>query len=148
MPDMGKKQQVLIISGGSKGIGDAIKRIYAQNSYIVFSLARSKTDLNITANIFEFVCDLTDTNLAASTFEDILLQLDESAIERLVLINNAGSLGPIGPVEHSNFEQVASTFTLNSLIPMLFISKFLAHTKGWNCQRQIINIGSGAAQKP
>lgn len=49
---------IIIITGGSKGIGRALAEKYAQENYRVYSLSRSIVDLE---NVVQLSVDLSDT---------------------------------------------------------------------------------------
>ena len=73
-------------------------------------------------------------------------EFDTSDIEKITLINNAGTLGKIGRIEA--IDDIAQTVALNTIAPLLLTSTFIRLTKNWQAVKHIINISSGAAHKP
>lgn len=136
---------ILIITGGSKGIGKALASYYSEQNYRVFSLARTH---NNSANYTQINTDLTQLPLATKALESIFLQLDSKNISSISLINNAGKLGKIGAIENLEPNDILSSIQLNTITPLSLSSLFIKHTKGWTACKQIINISSGAAKNP
>lgn len=66
-------------------------------------------------------------------------------VKSWVLINNAGSLGPVGPLTKIEGDDFATLLQLNVVSPTLLMAKCLIETKGLGT---IINISSGAGKYP
>lgn len=140
--------RVLIITGGSKGIGKGIILAYLQEGYHVISIART-TNKELTAKgATQVTFDLTDTDKLTQQFEEIFNLIEGKEITKITLINNAGSLGQIGKLEAIAADKILQAVNLNTVVPMLTSAAFINGTKGWDAQKTIINISSGAAQKP
>jgi NAD(P)-dependent dehydrogenase (short-subunit alcohol dehydrogenase family) len=85
-------------------------------------------------------CDLSlPGNLAA-------LQFDPSDASSLLLINNAGSLGEIGPVGSISDNEIIQTISLNLTAAAVLTNRFLKQTQHLNCNKTILNISSGAGR--
>ncbi len=137
--------KVLIITGGSKGIGKAIATKYALENWTVFTIARSTTN---STHYIELTADLSDPAQAAVVLKTVFSQIQSENITEITLINNAGSLGKIAALENISTEVLTKTMQLNSIAPLLLSSQFIHFTKNWTCTKQIINISSGAAKTP
>jgi len=137
--------KVLIITGGSKGIGKAIATKYALENWTVFTIARSTTN---STQYTELTADLSDPTQAAVVLNTIFSQIQSEKISEITLINNAGSLGKIAVLENISTEVLTKTMQLNSIAPLLLSSQFIHCTKNWTCTKQLINISSGAANNP
>lgn len=140
--------KVLIITGGSKGIGNGIVKAYLSHGYQIFSIARSKNQNPSFAKVVQIEFDLSDSVGAAEQIKNILLGIDQAALERLLLINNAGTLGQINTVDRLEAKDIQQTINLNTVTPLVLSSAFIQYTKNWACAKKIINISSGAAYKP
>ncbi len=136
---------ILIITGGSKGIGKAIAQKYALENYKVYSLARSITDIE---NVTQIAVDLSDTKTIKKTFLMLFDELKSQEISSITLLNNAGRLGKIANLENIDVEDIATSIRLNTITPLILSSLFIKHTKHLMCKKQIINISSGAATTP
>ncbi|WP_299709582.1 SDR family NAD(P)-dependent oxidoreductase [uncultured Tenacibaculum sp.] len=136
---------VLIVTGGSKGIGKALVEKYQQENYKVFSLSRSIIDIQ---NVTQIPVDLLNIKEAKNAFEMLLDEVKKTSITSITLINNAGRLGQITNLENIDSEDIHLSITLNTTIPLLLSSLFIKELAQLNCKKQIINISSGAATKP
>ncbi len=136
---------ILIITGGSKGIGKAIANKYASKNYKVYSLARSITAQE---NATQISVDLSDTEATKKAFLMLLDEIKKESITSITLINNAGRLGAISNLENLESLDIAKTIQLNTTTPLILSSLFIKNTQKLNCKKQIINISSGAAKNP
>ncbi len=138
-------EKIIIITGGSKGIGQGIVSTYLANGYKVFSISRTKIATQ-KDNLINLQFDLSNDKGLDVLMTQILKQLKPNEIERIVLFNNAGTLGQIGRTENLVAENIAATIHLNTIAPILLTSAFIKSTESWTCEKKVINISSGAAQ--
>lgn len=136
--------KILIITGGSKGIGNGIIKAYQNEHYQIFSIARTKNELLKQVTQIEF--DLSKTEGIKNLITQIFNGLNPKEVEQITLINNAGTLGEIARIE--DIGDIEKTVQLNTVAPLILTSTFINFTKDWTCARKVINISSGAAQKP
>ncbi|MNR07579.1 Benzil reductase ((S)-benzoin forming) [compost metagenome] len=92
--------------------------------------------------------DLTQSDKIESELHKIFNLLDKEKVAKITLINNAGSLGKVGPLEKLDIETITQTITLNTTVPFVLSSVFIRYFQGWQAKKSIINITSGAALKP
>ncbi|WP_113652143.1 SDR family NAD(P)-dependent oxidoreductase [Pedobacter namyangjuensis] len=140
-------KNVLIITGGNKGIGKGIVEAYQTNGFEILSLARTKNNDPSYKQITQIAIDLNEVDKLEKCLIDLIKQLDETTIEKITLINNAGTLGKISTLENIQPQDIAKTVNLNTIAPLVLSSLFLSLTKSWVCKKSIINISSGAAYK-
>ncbi len=133
---------ILIITGGSKGIGKAIAEYYSVNNYKVFSISRSIID---SQNITQISSDLSDYKQATQTFKMLLDEVKKESISSITLINNAGRLGEISNLENLSSEDINLSVQLNTTTPLILSSIFINTLQNLNIPKEIINISSGAA---
>lgn len=136
---------VLIITGGSKGIGKGIAEYYAQKGYLVYSLSRTKSNLR---NCEEVEVDLTNLDLAIQKLHYILHKIDYSYIDKITLVNNAGRLGKIANLGNLETTDINKSIGLNTIVPLVLSNAFVKLTSELKAKKQIINISSGAAAHP
>jgi benzil reductase ((S)-benzoin forming) len=137
--------EVLIITGGNKGLGAGIVKKYNAEGYAIFSISREINRSLDYQNIQQFICDLSDTETIEPQLQLIVSSLDHDSLERIVLINNAGTLGDVAKVEDITSRDIERTIKVNYIAPTIVISTFLKLVKDWSCVKKIINISSGAA---
>jgi len=83
------KEKVIIITGAGRGIGHKLATEMAKSSAIIYSLDKKfseKIPKNLSSNIIEIKCDITDYKKIKQVFKKIFAK--EKKID--VLINNAG----------------------------------------------------------
>ena len=137
-------QKIAIITGASKGIGEGIALAYQQNGYHIISISRTKNE-NL-QHIQQIEFDLSKTIGIEDLVQKILGEIEKTKVEKITLINNAGTLGKIGRLE--DITDIAETVQLNTTAPLILTAIFLKLTHNWACEKTIINISSGAAAKP
>jgi len=140
-------EKVLIITGGSKGLGRGIIAAYLAANYRIFSISRSKNASEIAPNITQLQADLSKKEEVCGILEKIFSYFSATSLEKIVLINNAATLGTITRVENYGAAEIENTIFLNTIAPLILISDFIRLSLNWNCRKKIINISSGAAQK-
>src|SRR3989338_8880338 len=115
MPKMQGK--VVLITGGSLGIGQCIAKTFAKEGARVFICSRTSADVNyITKAIQEenefcegLSMDVTDSGQVKAWVEDIYQRLKRVDL----LINCAGIYGPIGPMETLDPKEWKNTVEIN-----------------------------------
>lgn len=137
-------RKILIITGGSKGIGKGIIDAYLAYNYHIFSIARSVN--NELTEVNQIIFDLSKTDGIRNLISELISKINSNEVEQITLINNAGTLGNIGRIE--DIADIATTVAINTVAPLLLASSFIALTKNWKAKKHIINISSGAAHKP
>lgn len=137
--------KIVIITGGSKGIGLGIAKAYSSEGYRIFSIARSRS---YEEKITEIQADLSHPEEAEKALSSLLKELLKDEISQITLINNAGRLGKISKVEDTETADITETFLLNTVSPMALSGVFIQGLEQLNCPKTILMISSGAAQKP
>uniref|UniRef100_UPI004047A1D0 SDR family NAD(P)-dependent oxidoreductase n=1 Tax=Polaribacter sp. TaxID=1920175 RepID=UPI004047A1D0 len=136
---------ILIITGGSNGIGKALAEKYQKENFTVYSISRSISE---GADYHQTKTDLSKRINAVDAINAVFSKIDLKTTSSISLINNAGTLGDIHTVGNLDSEKVENTIQLNTVIPLVLANEFIRITKNLNCKKQIINISSGAAVKP
>lgn len=139
-------EKIVIITGGSKGLGLGLAKEYHKNGYRVISLSRSK--LEKVYAVEQYRCDLSNAESIEPVLIEIFNQLDGDSTANITLINNAGDLGSINTIDKLSPAEISYTIQVNLVAPLILNSIFLRLTRDWNCKKQIINISSGAAINP
>ncbi len=148
-------QQVAIVTGASRGLGAAIAdRLLSPASRLV-CIARSPNDaLAARAQAMQAPLDYLRHDLADSRDTDrlagvlaALLRTHRDA-RRFVLVNNAGVVEPIGPIESLRSEAIATSLQVNLGSLIRLTAAFLEATDEAAGERRILSISSGAARHP
>jgi NAD(P)-dependent dehydrogenase (short-subunit alcohol dehydrogenase family) len=135
---MSKTQKVVLITGGSSGIGKATATILARNGWRVYAAARrfeAMQDLT-DPGVIPVKLDLTDEHQCRACVEEILR--NEERIDALV--NNAG-YGSYGALEEVPDEEARRQFDVNVFGLMGLTRLILPHMRNQRHGR-IINVSS------
>ncbi|WP_375254618.1 SDR family oxidoreductase [Yoonia sp.] len=140
--------KTVLITGASRGIGEAAARAFAQKGANVALVARSETEIaniagEIGARAISIPCDVSDYGQVQAAIAKTITsfgQLD-------VLINNAGVVDPIGHLQDTDPVAWGKTIDINLKGVMYGLH---AAMPGMIAQGggTIINISSGAAHGP
>jgi len=144
---------VMIVTGGSRGIGADICRLAAQRGYSVcVNYLRGKNEADAVAAEIAKSGGRAVSVKADVTAEADVSQLFEEATARLgpvtALVNNAGWGGQHGPIESWDIEATRKLIDLNLLGPMICSReavKRMARKYG-GAGGTIVNISSAAAK--
>ncbi|WP_252925927.1 SDR family oxidoreductase [Aliihoeflea sp. 40Bstr573] len=138
-----------IVTGHSRGLGEAIAAALLDKDVDVLGLARrGSADLASAAGSkpTEITIDLGDVAaLADRTLSDRIEAFCAGA-DRVFLVNNAGTVKPIGPVGTGGAEAIAKAVTLNVTGPLVLADLFQAVAAPVK-DRRILHISSGAGRR-
>lgn len=143
-----------IITGTSRGLGEAITEKLLVKGNHIFCISRNRNEklievansLQIPLQYIQF--DLAQVNALDELMDHIFLKIHKTSVQSIVLINNAGILAPIKPIELCSSEDMIMNTQINLTAPMILSSRFISHTADIHSDKQIINISSGAGKKP
>lgn len=128
------------ITGTSSGIGFAIATLLLKdtNNIVIGISRRNKIEHK---NYHHISHDLSEPILA-----DIFEKLDGS-YNKIVLINNAGQVGPVTPMGKQTFEEINQNYAINLVAPTLLCNDFIGAYKDHSALKMIINVSSGAGKQ-
>lgn len=158
-------QHLFILTGASRGMGLAMARQLLSPKHRLLCLSRQRNEaLQSEADTQSFGLeqwsqDLADAGTAAARLQQWLQQLESSTVASATLINNAGVIPAIGPVDRCPPDQLTLALRVGLEAPMQLTAAFLRVTgqwvdAGWRGPRKVLNISSGlgrhamAAQAP
>ncbi|MCA0133122.1 SDR family oxidoreductase [Winogradskyella alexanderae] len=111
--------KVVLVTGGSSGIGKAIGEFLQNKGFVVYGTSRNPS--NYKNSKFPLVAlDVTKSNSITQCVEEVLIRT--SRID--VLINNAGA-GITGPIEEIPEEEIKRNFETNFFGPLNVIKAIL-----------------------
>lgn len=136
-----------IVTGTTQGLGKALAaQIGARTDNELIALSRAP-DGPIEGGV-RFAVDLADARTLDAAFDHIEQRIRGKKYARAVLINNAGTVVPVGPLERVDGAELEKSLLVNLVAPVLLMRRFLVATEGVALLRRIINISSGAARRP
>ncbi len=144
---------VAIVTGASRGLGQALVTSLLKSGTQVISIARNENaELAEQASACGAVlrqvrADLSDPSAAQACADRIAADLPRQA-QRYLLINNAGTVEPISQAgDLADAGAIAQAFNLNVTSVIVLIASFLRATPA-AADRRILNISSGAGRNP
>ncbi|MEY8349516.1 (S)-benzoin forming benzil reductase [Bacillus cereus] len=144
----------VILTGTSQGLGEAIAtQLLEEDTRLICISRRQNEKLLEKAKqkgiSFTFhSIDLQDVHNLETEMDTIFTSIEKETVSSIHLINNAGVLAPMKPIEKSENNLLIANVQINLIAPMLLTSSFMKHTKDWKVEKRIINISSGAGQNP
>lgn len=143
-----------IITGTSRGIGEALAKTIIVPGNTLFAVSRSMNEdlveyaSSLNVPIYYHEADLSQRNEAELFISNVFEKIHFTANDKIALINNAGMLEPVAPVKSIDFELTEKQLSLNLLAPFILSSVFLARTASLAIPKVILNISSGASSHP
>lgn len=132
---------LIYITGSSSGLGKALSELLLEeNNNKVVGVARRKTIQH--KRYTHYSLDLKET------INENIFQKLPADCEKLVLINNAGDVGPITKVGSQSYEEVAENYFVNIVAPSFLCNQFVQAYQNEKVQKIIINVSSGAGKHP
>ncbi len=145
---------LVILTGASKGMGQAMARQLLQPNVRLLCISRNTDDSLTKAAekhgtfLEQWSADLSEGASAAARLSTWLSALDSSALKNATLINNAGVIGPLAPTQDNDPLQLAYALRVGLEAPMQLCAAFLNATQHWTAQRKVLNISSGLGRRP
>jgi NAD(P)-dependent dehydrogenase (short-subunit alcohol dehydrogenase family) len=139
---------VLLVTGGSRGIGAAIVRNAVRKGYAVCfsyhqnrSAATNLVEELAPARIHAVQGDVADPAFAAHSFAEA-----EAALGPVTaLVNNAGITGPIGPFQDLTFDTLRRTVDTNLIGTALLAQEAIRRWQAAGIAGRMVNISSVAS---
>ncbi|PLT30553.1 (S)-benzoin forming benzil reductase [Peribacillus deserti] len=143
-----------VVTGASAGLGEAAALQLMEAGINLISVSRRESQkLKEAAHsagltYVHFSCDLSKTQETLSVFGKVLDQVLSQEKEIVYLINNAGVVNPINTVGNLDPEEIQSSIQVNVTAPILITNLFLEKTKDLSVKVNIMNVTSGAGERP
>jgi NAD(P)-dependent dehydrogenase (short-subunit alcohol dehydrogenase family) len=142
-----------IVTGASRGMGLAIAGQLCQPDAVLLCISRSTSAALESlarergATLVQWTADLSDAADVAARLQSWLLVQDVARLASATLINNAGMVGRLGPLDPALPADVATTLRVDLEAPMQLTAAFLTATRGWALPKKILNISSGLGRR-
>lgn len=143
------KDKKALITGSGRGIGRAIAVELAARGMSIVLVSRSADQLKESAEMVrrhgvaatEMVVDLADQ----VQLKELITRVYESNVD--VLVNNAGTVAPVGPTVTNDFDEWVDNLKLNLISAALLTKELLPSmlAAGWG---RVVNISTGLAGRP
>jgi NAD(P)-dependent dehydrogenase (short-subunit alcohol dehydrogenase family) len=137
-----------IVTGHTRGLGSALTEQLIARNVTVLGLSRSRhatLKTRFPTRLEEIELELADPTRVAQWIATDALRAFVSGAQTVLLINNAGMVQPIGPIEGQDAAAIASAVSLNVATPLMLASALAAAAVDAS-DRRIVHISSGAAR--
>jgi benzil reductase ((S)-benzoin forming) len=140
----------VVLTGHSRGLGAALTQCLVENGAHVLGLSRGRhpgVGAQYQGYLTEHQIDLADP---AALLEWLALPELKNFLgdhQKVVLINNAGLLAPIGQIGQQSNAEILNTITVNVGAALTLTNEFVGLTQS-SADRRVLHISSGAARSP
>lgn len=146
-------RHLTLLTGASRGMGLAMAEQLIAAGHDLLCISRKTHDaLTSQASRQGVACeqweqDLSQAEHAAQRLERWLASHDGASLGSVTLINNAGLLPRIAPLDQIAAGDLAIALRVDLEAPMLLTGAFLRATALWKAQRRVLNISSGLGRR-
>jgi len=136
-----------VVTGTSRGLGQALARLIARDAENELIAVSREPAGDIPGGV-RFTADLSDARAVDGLCGQIASRIRGRRFAKAVLVNNAGVVQPVAPLERTDAADLERNLAVNLVAPMLLMRGFLRATEGAAALRRIVNISSGAGRRP
>lgn len=148
-------RHLTVLTGASRGMGLALaQQLLLQPGQTLLTLSRQASPALEAApraegaTLQQWPQDLAQGAEAAARLEQWLAAQQGSGYASATLINNAGVIPRIGPLDEAEAGDIANALRVGLEAPMLLTAAFLRATPGWTgTARKVLNISSGLGRQ-
>ena len=136
-------ERLFILTGASRGLGAAMAAQLVAPGHVLLCIARhDNTELlaqarSSGARLEQWNADLAEPAPVARRLQSWLATFDPHAITQASLINNAGVLTKVGPLDECDDREIAAALRVGLEAPMLLSAAFLRATREWAAPRRV-----------
>lgn len=132
-----------IVTGHTKGLGAAVAAELMDRGIPVLGLARSRSAGAASSLLAEIEVDLSDGAALAAFVAGGALRDWLADAGTTLLVNNAGVVGPVGPLAEQDPLAALRAVTLNVAAPLALAAAAVQASTG---ERRILHVSSGAGR--
>jgi benzil reductase ((S)-benzoin forming) len=136
-----------LITGTSKGIGEAIARKILGKGHTVLGVSRTRPENLESPKYHHLAFDLTDPSRMSDIMDQVGVLMAGQKFDFICLVNNASATEPIGPIEKCPPARIASHVTIGLLAPMMLTSLFMGKFQSHAARKKVIFISSGLGSR-
>lgn len=146
-------KKYFIITGASKGLGRAMTEYLMKEQHVLFLISRTEIPeldtLAIQKNckIHQISFDLSEVEKLPELMVKLFNQIGDDCSE-LYLINNAGIIDPVMPIDKAEVKAIEKIIQINYIAPVILTANFISLAEKFKIKKSILNITSGAATTP
>jgi benzil reductase ((S)-benzoin forming) len=134
-----------LITGTSRGIGEALARKILQKGNIVLGISRNRPDILKSTKYYHLPFDLTDISRISQIMQKVDEIVDNLSLDFICLVNNASAIEPLKSIEKCSVAEIESHIRIGLTAPIILTSLFIQKFSDDGLRRKIVFISSGAA---
>ncbi|MGH7721061.1 MAG: SDR family oxidoreductase [Gemmatimonadaceae bacterium] len=138
-----------VVTGHTRGLGEAIAAHLLSRGVRVLGIARHR-NAELVARygdaLTQVELDLADPAVLAAWLQSEVLGRFLGRAQTALLVNNAGVVQPVGPLETQDIDTTVRAVVLNVAAPLVLSAAFVAATPDAR-DRRILHLSSGAGRK-
>ncbi|MCO7127694.1 SDR family NAD(P)-dependent oxidoreductase [Sporolactobacillus shoreicorticis] len=145
---------VAVVTGASKGLGFETANLFCSHGLDVIGLSRSRNEAMRKLNAkygrsFHYLSlDLTHESAVERAMIDVCTEIIGRVPGKVYVVNNAGTVEPIERLGHLDNQAIRKSVHLNVLAPLLINNMLLKQLAHRAMDVSIMNVTSGAAERP
>ena len=136
-----------IVTGTTRGLGKALAEAIAREPVNELIALGRAPDAPIPGGA-RIEVDLADGPALERACDRIAERIRGKRYEKAVLVNNAGIVEPVGPLDEVDADLLERNLVVNLVAPLRLMRRFIQATEGIAGVRRVINISSGAGRRP
>lgn len=139
----------VIVTGHSRGLGLALRHELLTRGARVLGLSRhveGRHEGRPSSALSEAALDLSDLTALQSWLQGDALAQFLAGATRAILINNAGTVEPMGPPGTQGASAIAGAVSLNVMAPLMLTDAFTRLTAALD-DRRVVHVSSGAGRR-
>lgn len=131
--------ELYIITGASKGLGEAIALQALEKGHEVHALSRTKADVSH-EKLTQHQIDLINLEEAEQQFESLLSSINPDRYSGITLINNAGMVTPIKRAGEASLDELQRHYQLNLTAPVLLSQLFTRRFASYSGKKRLSTL--------
>lgn len=136
-----------VITGASRGLGWClVQQVAKRPDTAILAVSRGGVPTP-NPSVQDVRCDLSSKDGLRTAAAAASAKLGERTWDKAVLINNAGMVEPVAPIERCAPDQLERNISLNLTAAVVLMQAFVAASRAVP-RRSIVNISSGAGRRP
>ncbi|WP_277186431.1 SDR family oxidoreductase [Caballeronia sp. BR00000012568055] len=142
------QKTVAIVTGHTRGLGAALADTMLSLDTRVLAISRNRNAAlaaRYPDTLHEIQLDLSDLDALNGWLAQDILRGFLADADRVLLVNNAGLLAPVGPLADQDAGAIARAVSVNVAAPLMLAAAFAAQSVDI-ADRRIAHISSGAAR--
>ncbi|MEP6998201.1 MAG: SDR family NAD(P)-dependent oxidoreductase [Betaproteobacteria bacterium] len=137
-----------IVTGVSRGLGESLAATLLARGFAVTGVGRASSPRLGGAQYRFARCDLSEVAAIEPTLAPAFGEIAAMRPRSICLINNAAVAGPVGKLGTFDAASVAEALAVNLVAPLTLANLFCRAFAGGSGECLVINISSGAAERP